>query len=219
MIKGIIYMYESPSKKRYIGQTIHEKQRRCIFNNLNRSYGGAKIDNARKKYFPENFKYTVLYKGVFSTNELASKRLDQLEQYYIREFDTFRNGYNSTLGGGGTIGLSPSQETKEKLRIACTGWKHTEETKKRISLSKMGYKCSNKVLDVFQQHNDKTKKKVDVYTKDKVYIKTCDSILAASKEFGADRRNIYAVLKGVNKTCKGLIFNYNGLEILEQEKN
>ncbi len=67
MIEGIIYLYESPNRKRYVGQTTNEKQRRLTFCNLNRSYGGAKIDNARKKYLPENFKYMVLFKGVFSS--------------------------------------------------------------------------------------------------------------------------------------------------------
>lgn len=48
-MEGIIYKYVSPSGKVYIGQTIEEKKRRRIFNNLNQSYGGVKIDNARKK--------------------------------------------------------------------------------------------------------------------------------------------------------------------------
>lgn len=217
MIEGIIYLYESPSKKRYVGQTTNEKHRRLIFNNLNRSYGGDKINNARKKYLPENFKYTVLFKGVFSSYGLAKEKLDCLEQYYIKELDTYQNGYNSTLGGGGSVGFSPSPETREKLRIACTGWKQTEETKKRISQSHIGKECSANVLAVFKEHNNNTKKKIDVYTKDNAFIKTCDSILAASNEFAADRRNIYAVLKGRCKTTKGLIFKYNELEILEKK--
>lgn len=209
MIEGIIYLYESPNRKRYVGQTTNEKQRRLTFCNLNRSYGGAKIDNARKKYLPEHFKYMVLFKGVFSSQSLAKEKLDQLEQYYIKELDTYKSGYNSTLGGGGNLGYIPSQETREKLRIACTGWKQTEETKKRISQSHIGKECSAKVLAIFKQHNDSTKKKIDVYTKDNMFIKTCDSILATAKEFGVDRRNIYAVLKGRCKTSKGLTFKYN----------
>ena len=54
---GIIYKYTSPSGKVYIGQTTDEKRRIKTFFNLNKSYGGEKIDNARKKHGPCNFKY------------------------------------------------------------------------------------------------------------------------------------------------------------------
>lgn len=47
MITGIIYRYISPSGKSYIGQTIDEIVRKQFFYNLNCSYGGKKIDNAR----------------------------------------------------------------------------------------------------------------------------------------------------------------------------
>ena len=60
MIKGIIYKYTSPSDKVYIGQTVDERTRRKKFLNTNISYAGLKIDNARKKYGPLNFKYEVL---------------------------------------------------------------------------------------------------------------------------------------------------------------
>lgn len=101
----------------------------------------------------------VLFKGVFSSQSLVKEKLDQLEQYYIKELDTYKFGYNSTLGGGGNLGYIPSQETREKLRIACTGWKQTEETKKRISQSHIGKECSAKVLAIFKQHNDSTKRR------------------------------------------------------------
>ena len=60
-IKGIIYLYISPSLKCYVGQTINEEKRRLAFLNLNSTYGGKLIDNERKKYKPENFVYVVLY--------------------------------------------------------------------------------------------------------------------------------------------------------------
>lgn len=61
MITGIIYKYISPSNKVYIGQTINEYERKHAF--LTREkYAGDKIDNARKKYGPVNFKYEILEK-------------------------------------------------------------------------------------------------------------------------------------------------------------
>ena len=60
-IKGVIYKYESPNKKVYIGQTINEKRRKSEFLQVNQKYGGLKINNARKKYGPENFQYEILF--------------------------------------------------------------------------------------------------------------------------------------------------------------
>nr|DAV94132.1 MAG TPA: intron-associated endonuclease 1 [Caudoviricetes sp.] len=38
---------------------------------------------------------------------MLKKQLDASEIKYIALYDTFKNGYNSTLGGGGTIGKDP----------------------------------------------------------------------------------------------------------------
>ena len=99
MIRGIIYKYISPSNKVYIGQTINEKDRRKHFLNVKLSYGGSKIDNARIKYGPENFTYMILEEKYYCSKEDASKDLDLLECYYIGLNDSYKNGYNSTLGG------------------------------------------------------------------------------------------------------------------------
>lgn len=56
MITGIIYKYTSPSNKIYVGKTINESERKHAFLTKER-YAGIKIDNARAKYGPKNFKY------------------------------------------------------------------------------------------------------------------------------------------------------------------
>lgn len=59
-MKGIIYKYTSPSGKVYIGQTRCERTRRSRWFNINKPYAGPKINAARSKYGPTNFKYEVL---------------------------------------------------------------------------------------------------------------------------------------------------------------
>lgn len=139
MIRGIIYKYISPSNKVYIGQTINEKDRRKHFLNTQLSYGGNKIDNARRKYGPENFIYIILEEKWYYTKEDASKDLDLLECYYIGLNNSYENGYNSTLGGGTTTGYKFTKEQKETCRKRMLnnnpfkGKKHSNETKKIIS--------------------------------------------------------------------------------------
>lgn len=52
MFSGIIYLRLSPSNKGYVGQTIDEDGRDWEFGNLNKRYGGAAIEAARRKYPP-----------------------------------------------------------------------------------------------------------------------------------------------------------------------
>lgn len=52
-----------------------------------------KLQNAILEFSPENF--TIEQIDVAASHEEA----DQKEMYWIRHFDTFENGYNSTLGG------------------------------------------------------------------------------------------------------------------------
>lgn len=141
-MEGIIYKYVSPSGKVYIGQTTNEKKRRRIFNNLNQPYGGPKIDNARKKYGPENFEYTVLMNVIGDTKKELKKYLNLLEIGFIRMYDSYNNGYNSTLGGDSLIGFHPSEETREKMRNSHIGVKLSPEHCRKMSESRKGRKFS-----------------------------------------------------------------------------
>lgn len=131
-MEGIIYKYTSPVNKVYIGQTTDERRRRKTFFNLNKSYGGEKIDRARLKYKPENFKYEVLYRAEFDSAHDAQVKLDELEQFYIKEFNSYKAGYNMTFGGYTTTGFTYSEEQKKRMSETRTGRKlrpRTEEEK------------------------------------------------------------------------------------------
>lgn len=113
-IVGVVYKYTSPSGKSYIGQTTNEAHRRRTWFCTKRRYAGASINRARAKYGPENFEYEVLFKRVFTSFEDAQTELDKMEIFYINLYDTFKNGYNNTVGG-----LYPEAglQTKIKERI------------------------------------------------------------------------------------------------------
>lgn len=132
MLIGIIYKYTSPVGKVYIGQTTDEKRRRRTFMNSNKTYGGDKIDRARAKYGPANFNYEVLERISFSDSSEARDKLDELEEFYIRYYDSFKRGYNMTYGGFTTRGFRFSAEQKAELSRQRTGRKlrpRTEEEK------------------------------------------------------------------------------------------
>ena len=141
-MKGIIYKYISPNNKVYIGQTLNEERRRKEFLNLKKQYGGLKINNARKKYKPENFEYEILFEKEYSDIEIANNELNILEEKYIKEYDSINNGYNTTLGGDSIRGVMLNEDCKQRM----------------INTIKKGYE-EGKIINPFKnrKHTEKTK--------------------------------------------------------------
>jgi len=99
MKQWIIYKHTSKkSGKSYIGLTCISMERRWI-QHVSESRTKCKyhFQKAIALYGPENWKHTIIADGIDTLEEANA-----LERYYIKKFDTFENGYNSTMGGDGT---------------------------------------------------------------------------------------------------------------------
>lgn len=163
---GIIYRYESPSGKSYIGQTTNERDRRRKFLNFKGEYSGHRFDAAINKYTPKAFKYEVLETISSESREDLRRKLDDLEIYYIQQYDSYNNGYNMTEGGSGSNGCFQTEESKEKIRIKAIGRKnpmlgrtHSEEVRKYLSkLAKQRIGSKNPFFG--RKHSDDTKNKI-----------------------------------------------------------
>lgn len=112
-----IYMFRNKiNNKCYIGQSINIKKRlkghlRCFV----KCIADTTIHKAFLKYNIENFEIIILEKLEFC-DEIKIK-LDELEKYYIQKYDSYKNGYNSTLGGdAGVLGLKMNEEQLNKMR-------------------------------------------------------------------------------------------------------
>lgn len=110
---GSIYMIRNiVNHKSYIGQTIQNWERRvkCHFWEANRPvYEETKFNKAILKYGRANF----VWKLIINCDKY---QLDNMEIFYIKVFDSYINGYNSTVGGQGTTSLHISNITKNKIR-------------------------------------------------------------------------------------------------------
>lgn len=93
-----------------------------------------KFARAILKYGWNNFEHEILFTGL--TVEEAKEK----EKELIQKYDSFHNGYNSTLGGDGSTGLKHSEKTKEILRRQHLGLKASEESKKKMSLSQIEFR-------------------------------------------------------------------------------
>ena len=150
MRKGIIYVYFNRAKyekegieKYYVGQTMKTIEQRA--GKDGRGYGtfnetcNTKFANSIRKWGWNSFEYRIL-------EEAYEEDLDELEKFYIEYFDSFKNGYNSTLGGEGAKGHNPYankteeeiEKIKEKIRIS--NKKHFQNPKARENRSETAKK-------------------------------------------------------------------------------
>ena len=103
-----------------------------------------KFYNAIRKYGVDSWNVTTLCE--VNSNEIALKK----EIKYIQLYDSYRNGYNATLGGDGNNGIIMSEESNIKRSEKLKGIKkpkgfnvgriHSDETKDKISKSHIGKK-------------------------------------------------------------------------------
>jgi group I intron endonuclease len=103
-----------------------------------------KFYNAIRKYGVDSWNVTTLCE--VNSKEIALKK----EIKYIQLYDSYRNGYNATLGGDGNNGIIMSEESNIKRSEKLKGIKkpkgfnvgriHSDETKDKISKSHIGKK-------------------------------------------------------------------------------
>lgn len=104
------------TNKVYIGITIEgieerkQKHIRESYNPNSYSYN-VHFHRAIRKYGPENFEWTSIEYIKSQTRENLIYCLKQLEIKYIALYDSYRNGYNSTLGGDN------SETTKKAVKV------------------------------------------------------------------------------------------------------
>jgi hypothetical protein len=61
------------------------------------------------------------------------EELKEMEFHYIKQYDSFNNGYNLTIGGEGCFGYKHPKEIIERIRNANKNRRKTEEHKKKLS--------------------------------------------------------------------------------------
>jgi group I intron endonuclease len=71
-----------------------------------------KFYRAIRKYGWDNFEWSVIYQSKDKQHTLK-----QMETYFINEYNSMKNGYNSTLGGDGCFGMILSEEAKKFISI------------------------------------------------------------------------------------------------------
>ena len=126
-----IYLIIAPNLKPYVGQTVafrkrmtgHKSDGKLAWINDAKWKAGKRknrvhsISFAINKHGWENMCVTILEKFLVWDQQL----LDEREKHFIRFFDSFNNGYNETEGGKGNSGFTLTEETKAKISASKMG--------------------------------------------------------------------------------------------------
>ena len=111
MDKGKIYkIINGVNNKVYIGCTVTSLEKR-YYEHLYRCFKTdykSKLYNSIKKYGEENFTIELI-------EECDIDKIYEIERTYIKQYDSFKNGLNSTLGGEGCLGYTHSPEIRKKI--------------------------------------------------------------------------------------------------------
>lgn len=134
------YLYKITNlmnNKIYIGQTVAPSARWRDHRTAAIKYPRQVISKAINKYGEDSFVFEIIAECRGQDNA------DQLEIELIQQYNSHFSGgkgYNVNLGGE----TAPkSEETKEKIRQALLGKKHTEERRRNISEAHKGQKAWN----------------------------------------------------------------------------
>lgn len=144
-MRGFIYKITNiKNGKSYIGQTIQDVKERfyqhCA-NKCSKEVSNMVIHKAIKKYGKDNFTLEVI-------EEIDSYNLNDRERYWISFYNSYYDGYNSTLGG--QDGFKPFKELDAETII--------KEYKLGKSLRNIGniFKVDKKTIkDLLIRHNIK----------------------------------------------------------------
>ncbi len=129
MITWTVYKHTSMrSQKAYIGITSRSMEVRWKEHVAASKTTGFHFHNAIQLYGAENWIHEVLHSDIDTKEEAEA-----FEKYYIKKYDTFENGYNSTSGGA--CGGAPFSRMNAEEKEVAFG-KRSEQNKLRYSTKK-----------------------------------------------------------------------------------
>jgi group I intron endonuclease len=121
----------------------------------------SKFYRAIRKYGWNNFQSEAIYQSLDREHTLHV-----MENYFIEQYDSFHNGYNSTLGGDGTFGRKRTLEERIKQSKSTKGKprpQSTEHIKNRIESLKKNPNAFKGMLN--KKHKKETKEKISLSNK------------------------------------------------------
>jgi len=192
------------NNKSYIGFCTDFKERKARHLRSAETGVDTHFYNAIRKYGKNAFTWIVLFDNLGGLEDCKI-----MEKRMIALFDTYENGYNSTLGGDGGDTYSKLKNNSGVFKKGSIPWnkglKMPEEHCEKLSKVHTGIPLSKKHARKIAQAHYKPVKQL---TKDGELIRVWESTTGAAGFTGINKTSIYGVLKGKNKMAGGYCWQY-----------
>lgn len=222
MFTGIVYKYTSPSGKSYIGQTTQSLSDRARF--MGEGYKKCTVFyRAIQKYGWDNFSQEILEKIECEDALALKKKLDELEQHYILQFNSLTpNGYNIRQGGEGSEFATDSKVCKtgsehfnwrkdideQAIRQSYLEGNSLEKIGILFDLPKETVKRHLKDQGVLKEtHYNRPVVKLDKFGN---VLQKWESVSQAEREEGAGRNAIGRCCREHRRPHKGITYRFEG---------
>lgn len=230
VIIGIYKITNIINNKCYIGQSrdIYQRWEKHKSNIYNSSKNYLKIYQAFRKYGLKNF--------IFDIIEICSEdKLNERELYWINYYDSYNNGYNSTLGGDYLWHEAIKNTQKEVFQYDLNGnfiqsfsSAHEAQRKTKIQFTNICKVCRGerpqaggfiwsyiyyeyvKPITTYVKRNTKVAK-LNIETGE--IIEIYNSAKEAKRKTGINDTSIGRVCKGLSKSAGGFFWKYIDKEI------
>lgn len=203
MTTGIYKITNKINGKSYIGQSVCIERR--WKEHLNR-HSKSLIHKAIEKYGEQNFDFSIV-------EECCQEDLDEKEQYWIKYYNTFNDGYNLTRGGNSGFFYDIEAVYEDFLR---TGNIH--KTAENIGCHTTTARNILRIFDInlTEYQKDKPVEQIDPITL-KV-VKIYDTIQDAADAVHVNRSGISGALSGHKKSAGGYYWREVGSSKVFQSK-
>jgi group I intron endonuclease len=212
-----VYMHINKiNSKKYIGITKQKPEKRWSYGNHYKS--SPHFYSSIKKYGWDNFEHLILFEKL-SEIEAKNKEIE-----LIAEYNTTNNkyGYNCTKGGDGISGYKCSEEQRKKMSERQKGYKASEETKEKMRIIMTGREFTdewkNKISESHIGDKNPSAKPVVQLNGNYELIKEFSCGRYAEQELGINVVNISQVCLGKAKSAGGYIFMFKD-NYEEQKEN
>lgn len=191
-----VYCYTGQNDKKYVGITCRTIKKRAGKDGYCYTQHDCKFARAIKKYGFDFFTVETLAEG------LSKEEANELEKYYIKKYDSYKNGYNDTLGGDGLVTID-----YDKIIDLWDEGKSVREIREELN-------CGRKIIaTAFDGAGIAGKERIDrgikkhhsravyQYDLDGNYLNTFNSVAEASEKLKINSANIFSCLKGERKSA------------------
>jgi group I intron endonuclease len=165
---------------------------------------------AIRKYGWSNFEWDVIYQS-----KDKDHTLNEMEKYFINEYDSYNEGYNLTFGGEGTIGFKFSESSKKHMSETRMGEnnpfygkRHTEKAKKRnfdySGENNPRFGATLTEITKEKQRNKLCKRLYEVSCPDGTIVST-NNLKKFCRDYNLDDSNLYNTIKRKQSNHKGYV--------------